>query len=207
MNRSRLRTVLVAACVIAITVVVILNGPNPGDHAAAPPQPTPVGTEPLAPAASCPRAPEKAILLDGRAIAPSGAPQRVQDAITVGNQIAGKPYRLGGGHRPFENGVDATYDGPGAVSRVLGAARLISAPLDQIGLARWGIQVPPDTRAHWITVYSGRLGTWMCVAGLRLDADSTSGVHWSVGARAGAYARRCFSAGPRSEDEPAVCDL
>ena len=41
------------------------------------------------------------MIVDGRAVAPASAPKRVKRVIEAANRIVEKPYRYGGGHRPF----------------------------------------------------------------------------------------------------------
>src|SRR4051812_38048070 len=53
------------------------------------------------------------------AVAPSDAPQEVQDAIAAANKIVGKPYKYGGGHGSW---TDSGYDCSGTVSYALHGA-------------------------------------------------------------------------------------
>ncbi len=52
-------------------------------------------------------------LSNGYAAAPSLAPPEVQQAVWAANEIVGKPYRYGGGHRTLK---DTGYDCSGTVS-------------------------------------------------------------------------------------------
>ena len=67
------------------------------------------------------------ILPNGLAIAPAGAPAAVRAAIAAGNQLIGKPYVFGGGHKSFSS---AGYDCSGAVSFSLHGGSLLASPLD-----------------------------------------------------------------------------
>ena len=48
-----------------------------------------------------PPPPKKAKIVNGVAIAPAAAPARVKRVIEAGNRLINKPYRYGGGHKPF----------------------------------------------------------------------------------------------------------
>ncbi len=104
----------------------------------------------------------------GRAHAPEEAPGPVKKLVQAGNQIAGKPYKWGGGHGSFE---DSGYDCSGTVSYALGHAGLISSPMDSRSLMSFGER----GRGRWITVYARNGHTFMVVAGMRLDTTGNSG--------------------------------
>lgn len=116
----------------------------------------------------------RARLVNGRAIAPAGAPLRVKRVINWANRIRNKPYRWGGGHGRF---FDSGYDCSGAVSFALRGGNFIRSPLASTGLMRW--QRPG--RGKWITVFSNPSHAYMIVAGLRFDTSMTpgSGPGWS----------------------------
>lgn len=118
-----------------------------------------------------------AILRDGIAIAPPGAPRAVKAAIAAGNRIAGKPYKSGGGHRRVH---DSGYDCSGAVSYVLGSARLLRSPMTSSGFRRYG----RSGAGRWITVHATRGHVFIVVAGLRFDTGWTgtsgSGPRWTT---------------------------
>lgn len=107
----------------------------------------------------------KARLVNGRAIAPADAPPEVRRVIAFANRIVSKPYRYGGGHRPFAKGLDRGYDCSGAVSYALFGGGFLDAPLDSGSLMRWGKR----GRGRWITVYAHGGHTFLVVAGLRFD--------------------------------------
>jgi cell wall-associated NlpC family hydrolase len=118
--------------------------------------------------------PGKAILVNGRAIAPPDAPPRVKRVIAWANKIRKKPYIYGGGHRRF---FDRGYDCSGAVSFALRGGRFVSSPMPSTGYFRWG--APGEGR--WITVYTHAGHAYMVVAGLRFDTSMTggNGPRWS----------------------------
>jgi hypothetical protein len=107
----------------------------------------------------------KARLRFGVACAPAKAPQAVKRAIWAANQLRGKPYRFGGGHRSFS---DNAYDCSGTVSYALAAAGLIRCPMSSSDLAHYG------RRGHgkWITVYARNGHAFAVIAGLRLDTTA-----------------------------------
>jgi len=107
--------------------------------------------------------PEHSALLLGRtAIAPAGAPEEVERAISAANAIVGRPYVWGGGHASWN---DRGYDCSGAVSYALGGAGLLGAPVASSALMDWG----EPGRGKWITVYSNPGHTYAVIAGLRWD--------------------------------------
>ena len=129
-----------------------------------------------------PPPPKKAKIVNGRAIAPRGAPKRVKRVIKAGNRLIGKPYRYGGGHRAFSSRLDSGYDCSGTVSYALYGGRFIRSPLPSGPLMRWGRK----GTGRWITVYAHGGHAYLVVAGLRLDtgmrdpdAPTTTGPAWS----------------------------
>jgi cell wall-associated NlpC family hydrolase len=106
----------------------------------------------------------------------SGTPDAIARAIAAGNAIADLPYRWGGGHGSFQ---DSGYDCSGSVSYVLGAAGLLSAPLDSTGFESWG----EAGEGRWITVYANSGHAWMTIAGRRFDTGGGGGSRWKDGAR------------------------
>lgn len=116
-----------------------------------------------------------ASLLDGRAIAPPGAPALVKRVIAAANQLRHRPYVWGGGHRSwFSRG----YDCSGAVSYALHGAGLLDVTMVSGQLASWGDAGP----GKWITVYANSEHVFMVVAGLRFDTRTdppgVSGPRW-----------------------------
>lgn len=118
--------------------------------------------------------PGKAILVNGRAIAPPDAPPRVKAVIAWANKIRTKPYIYGGGHRRF---FDRGYDCSGAVSFGLRGGGFVKSPLPSSGFYRWGVAGV----GRWITVYTNPGHAYMVVAGLRFDTSMTggNGPRWS----------------------------
>jgi hypothetical protein len=167
--------VLVGACLLAIGVPATASaapsgggGASSGGAAFVPPPPPP----------------QKATIWRGRAIAPANAPRRVKRVIEWGNQIIGKPYRYGGGHRAFSSRrrirLDRGYDCSGSVSHALLGGRFLRSPLDSSSFAGWGRRGP----GTWITVYTNPGHAYLVVAGLRLDTSlredpSRTGPQWS----------------------------
>ncbi len=118
---------------------------------------------------------KSAVIKDGKAIAPKNAPLRVKRAIAAANQIATKPYRLGGGHGRHK---DSAYDCSGATAYVLkeaGMLRMNKYPVSG-NFLKWGRPGFGD----WITVYAKRGHVFIMIAGLRFD---TSGSRRGIGPR------------------------
>jgi cell wall-associated NlpC family hydrolase len=111
-----------------------------------------------------------ASLVDGRAIAPPGAPAAVRKVIAAANRIDGRPYVWGGGHVSwFTRG----YDCSGAVGYALHGAGLLDVTMVSGQLASWG----EAGTGRWITVYANSRHVYMMVAGLRFDTrDAPPGV-------------------------------
>jgi hypothetical protein len=129
---------------------------------------------------------DKAVLLEnGYAAAPTDAPPAVQEAIFAANEIVGKPYKYGGGHRRFK---DSGYDCSGTVSYALKGAALLETPLDSSSFMRWGER----GKGAWITVYTNPGHAFVIIAGLRLDTSaagerrsSGKGPRWRSNLRGG----------------------
>jgi hypothetical protein len=131
-----------------------------------------------------PPPPQKAKIWHGRALAPANAPARVKQVIEWGNQIIGKPYVYGGGHRAFSSRrrirLERGYDCSGSVSHALLGGRFLRSPLDSSSFESWGRSGP----GTWITVYTNSGHAYLVVAGLRLDTSlrddpSRTGPAWS----------------------------
>ena len=114
-------------------------------------------------------------LVDGKAIAPPGAPPIVKQVIAAANEINTRRYVWGGGHTSF---FTKGYDCSGAVSYALHGAGLLDTTMVSGQLASWG---SPGV-GRWITVYANKDHVFMLVAGLRFDTRSdppgTSGPRW-----------------------------
>jgi hypothetical protein len=120
-----------------------------------------------------------AMLVDGRAIAPPRAPALVKRVIAAANEITGRPYVWGGGHRSF---FSKGYDCSGAVGYALHGAGLLATTMVSGQLASWG----DGGVGHWITVYANAEHVFMVVAGLRFDTrddlPGVSGPRWKMAA-------------------------
>ena len=99
------------------------------------------------------------------AVAPAGAPAEVQAAVAEANEIVGRPYVWGGGHRSF---TSRGYDCSGAVSYLLHGGGLLDSPLDSSSFMRWGAA----GRGQWITVWTNPTHAFVEIAGLRLDTSA-----------------------------------
>lgn len=128
---------------------------------------TPEETEPA------PETGRARITRDGLAVAPSDAPEAVQQVIAAGNEIATKPYKYGGGHGSWN---DSGYDCSGSVSYALHGAGLVGRPRDSGEFMSWG----RSGRGTWITVYAHGGHVYMMVAGLRFDTSGREedGTRW-----------------------------
>ena len=124
--------------------------------------------------------PGRTAVLDGMyAVAPPAAPPLVRRAITAGNEIAGRPYRFGGGHGNFYEGA---YDCSGAVSYVLHSIGRLSQPEPSAALRRYGEGGP----GRWVTIYARTGHVFLVVAGLRFDTGyggGATGPHWLTRSR------------------------
>jgi cell wall-associated NlpC family hydrolase len=115
-----------------------------------------------------PPPPQKAYISNGRAVAPASVPARIKRVMAAANQIVEKPYRWGGGHRPFRRGqLDSGYDCSGAVSHALYGGGFLRSPLPSGALMSWGRSGP----GSWMTVYAHGGHVYLVVAGLRFDTS------------------------------------
>ncbi|GEP45560.1 C40 family peptidase [Brevifollis gellanilyticus] len=120
-----------------------------------------------------------AVIVGGRAVPPAGLPREVMMMINAGNQIVGRPYKYGGGHRSFQ---DWGYDCSGTVSYALRGAGLISSPGTSDGFRRYGRK----GEGRHVTVYARNGHTFIVIAGLRLDTGyhgQNEGPKWSTNSR------------------------
>jgi hypothetical protein len=121
-----------------------------------------------------------AVLREGRAVAPVGAPAPVVAAIAAGNRIAGMPYRYGGGHGL---GAFGGYDCSGSTSYVLHAAGLLAGgQTNSDGFRHYG----KSGTGKWITVYASHGHVFLSVAGLRFDTgwgQKREGPQWTTKSR------------------------
>ena len=120
-----------------------------------------------------------AVLHGPYAVPPAGLPPRVLAAIHAGNQITGRPYKYGGGHRSF---IDNGYDCSGAVSYILRAAGYLNRPTTSNALRKFG----QSGEGKHITVYARKGHTFIEVAGLRFDTGyhgAGEGPRWTTRSR------------------------
>lgn len=133
----------------------------------------------MPPGASAPRtsATCAATIEKGRAVLPPGAPPLVKRVVAAANQIDGRPYVWGGGHRSFWT---HGYDCSGAVSYALHGGDLLSTTMVSGQLASWGA----PGAGRWITIYANSEHVYMEVAGLRYDTrddpPGVTGPRWHV---------------------------
>jgi hypothetical protein len=109
-----------------------------------------------------------ALLRNGVAYAPKGAPAVVKRAIAAGNRLQGMPYKWGGGHARHD---DSGYDCSGTVSYVLREAGLMRGSMPSSGFFSYG----EKGYGKWITVYIRKGHVFMTIAGLRLDTGGAGG--------------------------------
>jgi cell wall-associated NlpC family hydrolase len=126
---------------------------------------TEYGTDPAAPPRVLIPGTVAKLMDDGFAAAPADAPVEVQEAVFAANEIVGKPYVYGGGHRTFKS---SGYDCSGTVSYALHGGGLLRSPLDSGSFMRWGER----GRGAWITVYTNPGHAFAVIAGLRLDTSA-----------------------------------
>jgi hypothetical protein len=123
------------------------------------------------------------LLADGRAAAPQNAPLAIKQIIAAGNQIAGKPYLVGGGHGLPLSEIAPSYDCSSSVEHLLYGPRLLPLTYDAASgqLESFGKPGP----GRWVTIYASADHVFMYVAGLRWDThnaagagDGGSGIGW-----------------------------
>ncbi len=122
------------------------------------------------------------LLPNGLAAAPADAPLAVREIIAAGNQIAGKPYLVGGGHGLALSEIAPAYDCSSSVEHLLYGANLLPVDYDAPSgtLESFGASGP----GQWVTLYASADHVFMYVAGLRWDThnagldDGSSGIGW-----------------------------
>ena len=120
-----------------------------------------------------------AVVRSGRAVPPPEAPARVKAAIEAGNQIAGLPYRMGGGHKQLH---DSAYDCSGASSYILREAGLLDTTIPSTSFRQYG----EGGYGDWISVYARKGHVFLVVAGLRFDTgygQGAKGPQWTTVSR------------------------
>jgi cell wall-associated NlpC family hydrolase len=182
-RHNTLAFALACACAVPTTALAQTGGESE------PANPAETGGTQFVP----PPPPPKRAKIDanGYAIAPAGAPRAIVRMIEAANLIVGKPYRYGGGHKPYARSssrgsgrskvvLDSGYDCSGSVSFALYGARLLRSPLDSRSFAKWGLGGP----GRWVTVYTNPGHAYIVIAGLRFDTSlrddpSRTGPAWS----------------------------
>jgi hypothetical protein len=174
---SRLQPILHAALACACLALLAIAGTASAEGGSA----SPVGSGGTA-FVPPPPPPERAMIVNGKAVAPASAPDRVRRVITAANRLVGKPYRYGGGHRAYSSSrsLDRGYDCSGSVSYALYGGRFLRSPLPSGALMSWGRTGP----GSWITVYAHASHAYVVVAGLRFDTSmrddpTRTGPGWS----------------------------
>lgn len=117
-----------------------------------------------------------AVVVNGKAVPPAGLPAPVMRAINAGNNIVGRPYKYGGGHRSLE---DWGYDCSGTVCYALRHAGLMQGCGTSDSLRSFG----KKGAGKHITVYSRKGHAFVEIAGLRLDTGyngQNEGPKWST---------------------------
>jgi hypothetical protein len=117
-----------------------------------------------------------AVVQRGHAVAPESAPAPVKAAIKAANQIAGLPYRRGGGHARLH---DSAYDCSGATSYVLREAGLLNAAIPSTSFRKYGA----GGKGDWISIYARKGHVFLVMAGLRFDTGyghGAKGPQWTT---------------------------
>jgi hypothetical protein len=121
-----------------------------------------------------------ATLVDGQAVAPEDAPDKVHAAIAAANSIAGSPYARGGGHGGRSDGC---FDCSGATSFVLRNAGLLRTDMPSASFRKYGRSGDED---DWISVWARKGHVFLVVAGLRFDTGwhgQEEGPRWTTKSR------------------------
>jgi Putative peptidoglycan binding domain len=110
----------------------------------------------------------------GRTLKRRGAGGALRRLVRAANRIADRPFRLGGGHRTFE---DSAYDCSGTLSYVLHRAGLLTYALTSGGFMSYG---KPGPGRH-VTIYAHRTHAFMVVDGRRYDTTAIreTGSRWT----------------------------
>lgn len=114
------------------------------------------------------------LMPDGTAVAPLGAPEKLQTIVNAANHIAKFPYVWGGGHGSF---VARGYDCSGSLNYPFRAAGLIDTTMVSGEYAKWGEPGP----GKWVTIYANGGHVFMVVGGVRYDTsfrDGPRGSRW-----------------------------
>jgi len=90
------------------------------------------------------------------------APLKVKQMVYAANQIIGKPYKWGGGHRVLH---DSGYDCSGAVSYVLSRTGIIPGSKH----CREFLSFGQPGKGRWVTLYVSRTHIFMSLCGRTFD--------------------------------------
>ncbi len=167
MTLARKAASLAALCSAAAVLSASPALAAPGGLGLAPP-PAPTPPPPTAETPAPSGQVDKAMLVNGRAIAPLNAPPAVKKVIAAANKIRTKPYIWGGGHGRW---WDRGYDCSGAVSFALKGGSLIESPMPSGPMMGWG----EAGLGRWITVFTNSGHAYAVIAGLRWDTSGTGG--------------------------------
>jgi hypothetical protein len=117
---------------------------------------------------------------NGYAAAPNRAPEPVKRAVAAANEIAGRPYKWGGGHGQL---FDTGYDCSGMTGYVLNRSGLMRGPSTSEAFLHYGDPGP----GKWITLYAKDGHVFLDIGGLRFDtggsSNSDSGPAWKTQSR------------------------
>ena len=111
---------------------------------------------------------------DGKAQAPPSAPRRVHKMVAAANELVGKPYVYGGGHKSFSS---RGYDCSGATSYILHKGGKLDKPLVSQQFFDYGKKGYGD----YVTIYIRKGHVFMEICGLRFDTGGTwnsTGPRW-----------------------------
>lgn len=110
----------------------------------------------------------------GRTLRRRGGAGALRRLVRAANRIADRPFRLGGGHRTFQ---DSAYDCSGSISYVLHRAGLLTYALTSGGFMSYG---KPGSGRH-VTIYAHRKHAFMLVDGRRYDTTAIreTGSRWT----------------------------
>ena len=121
-----------------------------------------------------------ATIVDGQAVAPERAPEKVHAAIAAANSITGTSYAYGGGHGGNGNGC---FDCSGATSYVLRNAGLLRTDMPSSSFRRYGSS---GDQNDWISVWARKGHVFLVIAGLRFDTGwhgQIEGPRWTTKSR------------------------
>lgn len=98
------------------------------------------------------------------AAVPPGLPPAIYRAVMAANELQGKPYKWGGGHRRL---YDRGYDCSGSISYILFKAGLIRGPMTSREFKKIGRPGP----GRWLNLYVSGDHVFVSICGLRFDTS------------------------------------